>query len=116
MIIGARREFGRTGDRRRPGERVFPAQSALAIVGTQKTAYEAASAAISVAQLSMRTRFITLVDEAGIPIGPPVQVTLSEPTYDPSRAEWEAAAIRIAIQDGLIRAERRREIRARFED
>ena len=60
----------------------------------------------------MRTRFIRLVYPDGTAVGPPIEVGLELP-YEPSEAEWEAVAIRTAIEDGLLPAERRHEARAR---
>jgi hypothetical protein len=60
-------------------------------------------------------RFVALIDQAGIPVCAPVWVEFPELSYVASDSEFESTAIKIAMADGLLTADRKGSVRARFE-
>jgi hypothetical protein len=60
-------------------------------------------------------RFVALIDPAGKPVCAPVWVEFPELSYRVSDSEFEAAAFKIAMADGLLTADQRGSIQARFE-
>ncbi len=62
-----------------------------------------------------QSRFVALIDQAGTPVCAPIWVAFPELSYVASDSEFEAAAIKIAMADGLLTQDRKGSIRARFE-
>jgi hypothetical protein len=60
-------------------------------------------------------RFVSLIDQAGNPVCAPVWVAFPELSYVVSDSEFESAAIKIAMADGLMAADQKGSVRARFE-
>jgi len=60
-------------------------------------------------------RFVAFIDQAGKPACAPVWVEFSELSYVVSDSEYEEAAFKIAMSDGLLTAGQRGSVRARFE-
>ena len=63
----------------------------------------------------IQRRFVSLIDQTGTPVCPPVFVEFSEFSYLVSDAEFELRAIKIAVEDGLLSADRRASVRAHFD-
>jgi hypothetical protein len=61
---------------------------------------------------SLQSRFVALVDDSGRAVCAPILVEFSEFSYRVSDAEFESRAIRIAVEDGLLAADRRGAVRA----
>ena len=60
-------------------------------------------------------RFVALIDQAGTPVCAPVWVEFPELSYIASDSEFESTAIKIAMADGLLTADQKGSVRARFE-
>ena len=54
----------------------------------------------------MATRFVCLIDRNGKPVCAPVPVSIEGRNYEPCDIEFEEAALRSAIRDGLIASRR----------
>lgn len=63
----------------------------------------------------IQRQFVSLIDQTGTPVCPPVFVEFSEFSYLVSDAEFELRAIKIAVEDGLLGADRRASVRAHFD-
>jgi hypothetical protein len=62
-----------------------------------------------------QSRFVPLIDQTGIAVCAPVWVEFLELSYIASDSEFESMAIKIAMADGLLAADQRGLVRARFE-
>jgi hypothetical protein len=62
-----------------------------------------------------QSRFVALIDQSGTAVCAPVWVEFPELSYAASDAEFESAAIKIAIADGLLSVDRKGSVRARLE-
>lgn len=54
----------------------------------------------------MAIRFVTLLYKNGSPVCAPMPVSLGRLSYEPSDIDYEEAALKSAIQDGLIASRR----------
>jgi hypothetical protein len=62
-----------------------------------------------------QSRFVALIDHTGKPVCAPVWVEFADLPYVASDSEFESTAMKIALADGLLRADQKGSIRTCLE-